>query len=227
MIPKNTFVNKVYHYGIFILLALVSLALSFVLSACFSGNRVVFLVSYLILYFSSFYLLTRAFENKHNANDNTSGVATLFEIIKKRNDKKVAFILFDNEEKGLLGSKAFNKKYSDILKDKLVINLDCVGNGNHFLFIVKKNAYAHKLFEKLNFACKSDKAFNFEFIEFEKASSNSDYKNFECGIGLSAYTKSKNGMLITGKIHTKNDTFINEKNIEILSEKLVKFIDLI
>ena len=35
----------------------------------------------------------------------------MFEIIKKRNDKKVAFILFDNEEKGLLGSKAFNKKY--------------------------------------------------------------------------------------------------------------------
>ncbi len=197
------------------MLALISLALSFVLSACFNDSQVFFVVSYLLLYFSSFYLLTRAFENKHNANDNTSGVATIFEIIKKRNDKKVAFLLFDNEEKGLLGSKAFNKKYANILKDKLVINLDCVGNGNHFLFIVKKNAYAHKLYEKLNFVCKPYKGFYFEFIKFE------------CGIGLSAYEKRKNGMLITGKIHTKNDTVINEKNIEALSEKLVKFIDLI
>ena len=76
--------------------------------------------------------LTHGIRNKHNANDNTSGVLTLLYIMKKlppnmRN--KVCFVFFDNEEKGLLGSKAMNKKYKDLFLAKLVINFDCVGNG--------------------------------------------------------------------------------------------------
>ena len=48
-------------------------------------------------------------------------------LIHQCKSNEVAFVLFDNEERGLLGSKALNKKYSDLLKNKMVINFDCIG----------------------------------------------------------------------------------------------------
>ena len=51
--------------------------------------------------------------NKNNANDNTSGVAAVMEIMARlpqEQRNKAAFILFDNEEKGLLGSGAYARK---------------------------------------------------------------------------------------------------------------------
>ena len=45
--------------------------------------------------------------NKHNANDNTSGVVTLLEIagtLPENQRDKVCFVLFDLEEAGMIGS---------------------------------------------------------------------------------------------------------------------------
>lgn len=69
------------------------------------------LVVYIVLIFCIWWMLAGP-ANKHTMNDNTSGVATLMEIalslpIEERS--KVAFIFFDNEEKGLLGSSQFKK----------------------------------------------------------------------------------------------------------------------
>ena len=226
MIPRNPLLLYTYHFGIYIAMAVVSFFIAQLLSNAFNNNQTVFLISYLALYFSAFYLTTRASVNKHNANDNTSGVVSLMEIARKTNSKKVAFIFFDNEEKGCLGSKAFNKNHGEILKNKLVINLDCVGNGNSFVFIAKPNAEKHQLFENLKNVCKNGNGYNFVFYPLKGSFSNSDYKNFECGIGVSCYTKSKRGVYYTGKIHTAKDKFINEKNISVISQKLLKFVEL-
>ena len=51
---------------------------------------------------------------------------------------RVCFILFDNEEKGLLGSKALAKKYKNIKQNKLVINFDCVSDGDYLYFFPTK-----------------------------------------------------------------------------------------
>ena len=55
-------------------------------------------------------------ENKHTANDNTSGIITLLEIygsLTPEQREKFAFVLFDNEEIGLFGSSAFAKKHKN------------------------------------------------------------------------------------------------------------------
>ena len=47
--------------------------------------------------------------NRHTANDNTSGVAAVMELMARLPEEqrsKAAFILFDNEEKGMLGYSA-------------------------------------------------------------------------------------------------------------------------
>jgi hypothetical protein len=69
------------------------------------------------------------FLNDVSMNDNTSGVAVVLDMA-NRNDPRFAFVLFDNEEKGLFGSLAFRKRYNDILKDKRIIVLDCIGVGD-------------------------------------------------------------------------------------------------
>ncbi|MCB2300671.1 M28 family peptidase [Clostridium tagluense] len=69
--------------------------------------------------------------NTNNYNDNTSGILGLFEIAKGlSSDEKanVGFIFFDNEEKGLKGSKSFVAKNK--LKSSLIINLDCIATKN-------------------------------------------------------------------------------------------------
>ena len=64
--------------------------------------------------------------NPSNANDNTSGVAAILETmarIPEENRSKTAFILFDNEEKGCRGSKAYAKAHPAVKNERLVINL--------------------------------------------------------------------------------------------------------
>ncbi|MFR3430848.1 MAG: M28 family peptidase [Holdemanella porci] len=79
--------------------------------------------------------------NKHTASDNTSGIITIIEsAIKLPEDLRdeVCFVLFDNEELGLLGSSAFAKEYKEYLKNKLIINFDCVSDGNDIFFFPTK-----------------------------------------------------------------------------------------
>lgn len=103
MLPRNPKIAKMYSIGFFTVLALLALLVSYVICNIFELKREVFAIIYLVLYFASTYLLFRLFDNKNNYNDNTSGVATVLELMKiTSNDinKKTAFILFDNEEKG-------------------------------------------------------------------------------------------------------------------------------
>jgi hypothetical protein len=118
-----------------------------------------------------------------------------------------------------------NKKYKELLKKKLVVNFDCVANGKEILFIVKKGAENCLEYELLKKTVVSNETFNVHFLPFKKCASNSDYKNFECGIGASAYTKGKFVKFFTGKIHTNKDTVGDAANIEYLTSSMLEFIN--
>ena len=83
--------------------------------------------------------------NRNNANDNTSGVAAVMEIMARLPEEersKAAFILFDNEEKGLLGSAGYAAQHKGVKEKGLIINLDCVGDGENILFFANKKTRA-------------------------------------------------------------------------------------
>ncbi len=231
MMPANPALNMLYHILIPVLLAFLSLAIAYLIVAISAvpEDKVnsVLIPCYLLIYFLSFYLSTRCFTNKNNKNDNTSGVATLVSIAKSVEKKdKVAFVFFDNEEKGLLGSKAMAKKYKNELKDKLVINFDCVGNGKEILIMAKKGALNNENYIKLLKSFKQENGFNLYFLSLEKCSSNSDHKNFENGVGVAACQKGKTAKFITGKIHTNKDTIADKENIEYLASQMIKYLSL-
>ena len=132
MFPRNRFLGLIYHLGIPVILSILSLLLAYLISNLIINNTKITVILYLFIYLTSFYLLTRCFTNKNNKNDNTSGVATILELATICEKENVAFVLFDDEEKGLLGSKAFNKAHKVLLQKKLCIYKNQSRNINRY-----------------------------------------------------------------------------------------------
>ena len=225
MIPANKVLGTLINFCYPLAVAIISLLLGFGVGDLlgFDNNECVLL--YLVFYFSIFFF-TRLVPNKHNKNDNTSGVATVMSIATKYNNEKVAFILFDNEEKGLLGSKAYNKKYKKMMEDKLLVNLDCVGNGDQIVLIPKEKIIDSEEYKLLSEVFSGDTdGFIVHQIPFKKSLGNSDHKSFPGSVGVMAARKGKVLKLVTGRIHTAKDTMADSKNILFLSTRFGEFID--
>ncbi len=232
--PKNFFYYLVYQLAITVLLLSVLFAAAFGLSFL-SGLVAEFLklsdeltesilsLSWLVGYFAFFYILLNGPANKHTANDNTSGVITLIEIMQALpEDKKneVAFIFFDLEEMGLFGSSGFASKHKKEMQDKLLLNFDCVSDGSTILFAVK-NA-AKKYIPALEKSFVSNDTYTVD-IASKGVFYPSDQANFKAGVGVASLKYSKKlRALYMDRIHTKRDTVFTEENIEFLTDGAVK-----
>lgn len=160
------------------------------------------------------------FRNGKTANDNTSGVLTLLTAMERLQAKEnVAFVFFDNEEKGLIGSAYFKRAHKDHLQNHCLINFDCVGDGDTiFLMSPKKvKKKMRKEFEKLqssfpNLSGKQNTALCCNPLSFP-----SDHIHFDNGIGVAAARKSKLGGYTVGRLHTMRDKKLDERNIKYLA----------
>lgn len=164
--------------------------------------------------------------NKHTANDNTSGVITVLDLLTALSEDKrgeVAFVLFDLEEAGLLGSSSFAKKHRKEIKDTPLINFDCVSDGENILFALNRKAKNYK--EQLENAYISDEKFKVEVCQ-KCVFYPSDQMNVPMGVGVAALKKSKkSGVLYMDKIHTKKDTVYHQENIDFLVKGSLRLID--
>lgn len=183
---------------------------------------------YMLSFWFLFVMMLAGPANKHTVNDNTSGVITLIELLSTMTPKErseVCFVFFDNEELGLLGSAAFAKKHKEVMKDKLLINFDCVSDGDNIMLMLNKLAYPEYADAmKAAFEGVGDKAV---LIENSKGTYYpSDQKNFKKNVGAAAFKKSKLGLYMD-RIHTPRDTVMDERNIEVLVFGIIKFIGII
>jgi len=166
--------------------------------------------------------------NRHTANDNTSGVVTLLEIaqaLPEEQRARVCFVFFDNEEKGLLGSRSFIRKHPKAGKDALVLNFDCVSDGD-FLQLYPEAALK-KEEETLSalkaaFCCRNGKTVEvvqgFGFYP-------SDNKVFLRGIGVCALKKKPVFGYYMDRIHTGRDTVWQEENVLLLRDCVLQFVN--
>ena len=225
MIPRNKPLFFLYQFLPITLLLALSLGLSYLFGMVWLKNDAAYMLSFLVLYYCGYFLGFRTFQNKNNSNDNTSGVATVLEImarLPKESYGRVAFLLFDNEEKGKKGSKAYVLDHKEEMQSKLLINFDCVGNGNHVVFIAKEGAKALPAYQAFAQGEHEKDGFCVSFYGMKGSESNSDYKNFPCGVGCMACKTTKRGLLYTPYIHTNKDRVADPKNIEFLAELSVK-----
>jgi len=221
MIPRNLVLFWLYQFLPISLLLGVALGAGFLVSQAFNGDSAVMLLTYFSVYFGLYFLMFRGFKNKHNVNDNTSGVATILGLVAREDiGDDVAFILFDNEEKGKKGSAAFFRDHKEQMAQTLLVNFDCVGNGENIIFIAKKEAETMELYGKLRAGFRSEGAYQVHFFPIRGSESNSDYKNFPCGVGCMACKRSKGGIFYTPNIHTKRDTVASQENIDYIVEQM-------
>ena len=182
-------------------------------------GRLLTVAVYAVVYCGLFFLLMHGPANKHNRNDNTSGTAAILSLAEKLSGVPgVAFILFDDEEKGRKGSKAYAQYRPEVKENRLVINMDCVGNGDTFIAGATEAAMNDPLFPALAAALEGIGA-----KVSEKARMNSDQKSFNKGVGICACTYQRGIGYSTGRIHTVRDTAASPENIEKLTDALAVF----
>ena len=159
--------------------------------------------------------------NRHTVNDNTSGVLTLIEIAQQLPEElrgKVCLVFFDNEEKGLLGSAAFAKKHKAVRKNTLVVNFDCVSDGDSIQLFPAKGLKKGK--ETLSVLEAAFLPAGEKTVEVVRSFGfyPSDQAKFKQGVGVCALKKSRIFGWYMDRIHTKKDTILMEENIHLLRQ---------
>lgn len=230
--PKNFLIYLLYQFlivGIFFIIAFLfgfisGMAISFIPMTAGLYDALYKIICFLptIVCYVCIYLLLAGPSNKHTANDNTSGVTTLLDIMRELPEEqksKVAFVFFDLEEMGVIGASSFASKHKNIKKNSLVINFDCVSDGETILFALKKTT--KKYAELLEKAFVSN--YNITVDISSKAFYPSDNAAFVGGIGVAALKKSKFfGTLYMDRIHTNKDVVYREENIQFLTNGAIK-----
>lgn len=232
--PKNFLIYLLYQIGLiipifaftglasFFFLFLISLPLLFLgidsalLSLICSFIIDLFLIGFCIL-------LIAGPANPHTANDNTSGVTTLLDLMISMPEElrdRAAFVFFDLEEAGLIGSMSFAKKYKKAVNHKPLINFDCVSDGDYILFAVKSKAARY--IPLLKEAFRKDSRVSDVDICSEGVFYPSDQANFARGIGVAALKRTKKGLLYMNRIHTPRDTVYREENIRFLTDGAIR-----
>lgn len=221
--PTNLFLYIFYTIliilCIFILITLLSTIL-FLLGLSKDQVEIISFISSLLICYS----MLCGYPNKHNANDNTSGIITLIELMHTIKDNKdIAYVFFDNEEKGLIGSGRFKKKH--FTHNKLIINFDCVGDGDNILVIPFKKGkeYTQQLLEYY----KDIKNKKFVVIHNRYVYYPSDQSHFKNTIAIAAFKKKRFIGYYLDKIHTNKDTILDETNIEAIVDNTNKFVEAI
>lgn len=181
-----------------------------------------------LLYMILFLLMMVGPANKNNANDNTSGVVSVLEIARsmpKEYRDKVCFVLFDLEEAGLIGSSSYRKAHKQASDHQIILNLDCVGDGDHIIFFptrkAKKNEEVIPLIQGLT------GQYGNKFISLKKDgfyTYPSDQRHFPIGFGIAAFHKKKGLGYYVAKIHTKKDTVLEQANVYLLRDSLITLI---
>lgn len=225
--PVNVVKTFIYQIGIYLIMLIPILFLLYglleLLHVKYSVNDGVWVATVLLLL-----LMMAGPANKHTANDNTSGVITLIELICSIKNEEVAFVFFDHEELGLIGSTAFRKKHKKKMKETLLVNFDCVGDGNTILMMPNAKANEdHNLMEALKSVMIDENGIHTAFITTKKAYYPSDQAGYAKAIGVAAFLTNKKGQYYMNKIHTDKDKICDENNITYLKEKVTQLVDVV
>lgn len=209
----------------FLLLMFLVRDVAYLLTRWDSGSA---LIGYFAMLGALYYLMIGGPANPWTANDNTSGVITLVELhhaMPQALKDRVALVFFDNEESGLLGSAAFAKKHKkENLQQKLVLNFDCVSDGDHFLFVLNKPAIK-QYGDEFRGAFPATEKKNVLVESTAKAFYPSDQAKFPMNAAVAALNKSERWGLYMDKIHTDQDRVLDTDNIIFLRDGTLRLLE--
>ena len=224
MIPKNIPVFYAWQLLSVVLLLAITLAVTVLADLVLPASAVLWV--FVGVYFGLLMLMNYGPANKHNANNNTSGVAALMETmaaIPEEYRGKVAFILFDDSEKGKQGSSCYGKTHLQVQCVKTIINLDCVGVGEDILVISKKLARQRPEYARLCTVMKEGEGRSVHILDGGLTSYTSDHDCFQCGVAVLACRKSAGVGWCVPHLNTPKDTRCDPENIAFLAQRFAAF----
>ena len=230
MAPTNPVLFWGYQILLTVMIFVSAAFVGFLAGLLFDSNGAVAYFTFLIALILIMLQMMFGFRNKHTANDNTSGIITLTHILEslpEEQRKKVCVIYFDNEEKGLLGSAFFYKKHKKQVKDKLLINFDCVGDGENIVTMADRRSRKDAKYPLFVDALKKEEAeadVNYLCCKMKFMMFPSDQMNFKKGIGVCSLKKSPIGRYVA-RIHTYFDTKCRKENVEYLTKAMGEFVE--
>jgi len=221
---------------VFFILYQILLLIPFFLAAFLAGwlvslftedTLLIFWAAY-IAYFGLLILMMVGPANRHTANDNTSGVVTVLEIMSTLPENlrsRVCFVLFDLEEAGLIGSSSYRKAHKTATDRQMVLNLDCVGDGDHIVLFptkkLKKNPFKLASLQTMARICgKKEISIRKKGFSYYP----SDQKQFPYGVGIAAFRRAKGVGLYCSRIHTWRDTVLEQTNVNVLRAAIISYI---
>ena len=224
--PRNFLIYILYQFLVVGILLAIAFAVGFAIYLPTGDDKLAFWGGY-IAYFAVLLLMMKGPANPNNANDNTSGIVTLLSIAEALPPEcrsQACFVLFDLEESGLVGSASYRKAHKNTTNEQIILNLDCVGDGDHIVMFptakLKKNA---SIMTELAKMTGQDGKKNIELHRKGFAFCPSDQRNFPLGVGIMAFKKWK-GILYCDRIHTAKDTMLDTENVILIRDAVVSLL---
>lgn len=224
--PKNPLLSILYSLLLIIPMGIVVFLLNFLLGFVSDNFFLHYIVS-VVVWLTLLCLMVAGPANKNTANDNTSGVILLCELYQAmtaEEKEKTAVVFFDNEELGLIGSSCFRKQYKTRIAQTLIINFDCVSDGDYFLIAVSKTARS-KYLQDIQRSYSSTDVKKIIHAKSEQVYYPSDQAGFPLHIAVAALKHKKFLGYYMDRIHTSRDVMFDESNISVLCESTLRLID--
>lgn len=223
--PKNFLFTALYSLLI-VLPVVLAIYLVNALVGMYTADFTVHYAASLVIYLAFMLVLLAGPANKHTANDNTSGVIVLCELMQTltaQQKEQVAFVFFDHEETGLLGSSLFHKRFKKIMDEKLLINFDCVSDGDHMMVSASKAARAD-YGDALKAAFLPTEEKSILFTRSERTYYPSDQVGFKKAVAIASLHHKKLIGYYMDRIHTSRDTQFDTRNITLLCDAILRFL---
>lgn len=225
--PKNFLLYLIYQLFLMVVIILSCAVVPAILSL-FGLSQIAFF-SYPVALLLMMYLLMAGPANRHTANDNTSGTLAVINTMLSMSPSqrsRVCFVLFDNEELGLLGSGSFARRHRNVMKNKPLINCDCVSDGD-YLFVKGIRGRKNRNINELIFDCFSVSAEKHRMTPVTGVGGfyPSDQVRFRHGYAVAAFNKSKLFGLYLSRIHTPADKVFIDRNIDCITDAVIMYAD--
>lgn len=216
--PKNMVLTILVQMPLILLMVALGIGAG-TLAYRWTGQELSYRLVFLVVYFGLFALMFLGPANRHTANDNTSGVAALLSIMASlpaQQRHTAAFLFFDNEEYGKVGSKQYKKAHPDLMEGKVLLNLDCIGDGDNFLIVAPKKA-EDELKNLLRDAFRDEDGKRAVHCSAKNTHYNSDQMSFPQGAAVAACRKNRFGYYVP-RIHTRRDVICAESNLAYVTQ---------
>ena len=225
--PTNVPAHLIYHFVAAFLLMVIALVLSFVITYPINQPKLTFplfvILALALLFFTAF-----GPANRNNANGNTSGVAALLSMAERLGgNKQVCFLFLDNSERSFLGAKSFRKKHLAAADNCLFFNFDCVGDGEHMLFMLSKLCrWDADLINALLDAFPQEDGCRSHVLDKGMMYYPSDHRKFKFHVAVCACRRLAGLGYYIPHLRSRRDTVLEEKNLAYLSEGILRFLPL-